>query len=180
MRKKLTLATMFGIGLAPFAPGTFGSAAAVLLAIPVLQLPHGFVWLGAGVALVMLLGTRSSTRYMTAEATAHDPSEIVVDEWAGQWLTFSVFYLLLLGVEGTRAAGVELIHSLMLEPRYLLAGFLLFRLFDILKPWPISWADRRVKGGFGVMFDDLLAGVAAGVFLFLLFLFVPHSPSFTS
>ena len=47
------------------------------------------------------------------------------------------------------------------EPLWLLSGFLLFRLFDILKPWPIRWADRGVPGGFGIMFDDLLAGLYA-------------------
>jgi len=50
----------------------------------------------------------------------------------------------------------------------LVAGFLLFRLFDIVKPWPIRWADRRVQGGFGIMLDDVLAGVIAGLLLLLL------------
>lgn len=167
---KLTLATMFGLGLAPLAPGTVGSLAAVLLAYPVLLLPYGWCWLGAGAMGITVLGTRSATRYMAAHATAQDPSEIVVDEWAGQWLTFSIWHLWLIGMAGGEGA-VAVLSSIVASPMYLALGFLLFRVFDIVKPWPISWADRRVGGGFGVMFDDLLAGVAAGTFLFLAYLF---------
>lgn len=170
MHKKHTLATMFGIGLAPFAPGTAGSFVAVLLAYPVLLLPYGWVLLALGVVLITVLGTRSAARYMQHQATAHDPSEIVVDEWAGQWFTFTIWHLWLIGMAGGGNA-LPLLASIAAAPIYLGLGFLLFRFFDIVKPWPISFADRRVGGGFGVMFDDLLAGVAAGTFLFLAYLF---------
>ncbi|NBO18797.1 MAG: phosphatidylglycerophosphatase A, partial [Proteobacteria bacterium] len=70
--------------------------------------------------------------------SGEDPGEIVVDEVAGQWLLLSAF----------SATG----------PAYII-GFVLFRAFDIVKPWPISLADRKIHGGFGVMFDDILAGL---------------------
>jgi phosphatidylglycerophosphatase A len=79
------------------------------------------------------------------EAESRDPQWIVIDEVAGIWLTVSV-----------------------LDPSWLSysLGFLLFRLFDIWKPWPIGWIDRRVKGGFGVMLDDYVAGLFAALLLY--------------
>ena len=172
------LATMFGIGDVKIAPGTFGSAAAMLLAYPILQLPLGWIGLFAGVFILIILGTKASHAYMQAhrikeEAVVHDPKHIVVDEWAGQWLTYSVFHLWLLGIAGDAAAGNQLIHDMGGAPHYLLFGFVLFRFFDIYKPWPIGLADRRIKGGFGVMFDDLLAALFAGTVLFAIHLFGP-------
>lgn len=170
---KCTLATMFGVGLMPKMPGTAGSLVAALIAYPVLLLPYGWAVLAAGAVLFTILGTKSSTRYMAAHSTAHDPSEIVVDELAGQWLTYTVWHLWLAGMAGSNFAALELLHDVSASPLYLALGFVWFRVFDILKPWPISWADRRMKGGFGVMFDDLLAAIPAGTVLYLLYLFSP-------
>ena len=172
------LATMFGIGDVQTAPGTFGSAAATLLAYPVLLLPTGWVVMIAGIAVLVIIGSKASTAYMEAhrikeEKVVHDPKHIVVDEWAGQWLTFSVFHLWLLGMAIDPSAGADLIRSIGGMPHYLLFGFVLFRFFDVLKPWPIRTADKYVKGGFGVMFDDLLAGLAAGTVLFAIHFFGP-------
>lgn len=172
------LATMFGIGNVNTAPGTFGSAAAMLLAYPILQLPLGWIALFAGVFILIMLGTRASHAYMDAhrikeEKVVHDPKHIVVDEWAGQWLTYSVFHLWLLGMTIDADAGNKLIHGVGGMPHYLLFGFVLFRFFDIFKPWPIRLADRRVKGGFGVMLDDLLAGIAAGTILYFIHFYGP-------
>lgn len=173
------LATMFGIGDVKTAPGTFGSAAAMILAYPILQLPLGWIGLFAGVFILIMLGTKASHAYMEAhrikeEKVVHDPKHIVVDEWAGQWLTYSVFHLWLLNMTIDADAGNQLIQSIGGVPHYLLFGFVLFRFFDIFKPWPIRLADRRVKGGFGVMFDDLLAGIAAGTVLYGIHYFGPY------
>jgi phosphatidylglycerophosphatase A len=91
-------------------------------------------------ALLGAAGVLVCDRYMQRFGRADDPSEIVLDEVAGQWLTVA---FLGLGVAP-----------------YLL-GFVLFRLFDIWKPWPVSWADQRLPGGLGVMADDLLAALLA-------------------
>lgn len=172
------LATMFGVGNMKTAPGTWGSAVAALLAYPLLLLPMGWIAMAAGVGILVLLGSKAAQAYMEAhrikeEKVVHDPKHIVVDEWAGQWLTYSVFHGWLLGIAGSPAAGNELVQLMGGLPHYLFFGFVLFRFFDILKPWPIGMADRRVKGGFGVMFDDLLAGIFAGTVLFAIHFFSP-------
>lgn len=138
------LAFGFGSGLAPRAPGTAGTLAAVPLYLCFSQysLP---VYVGIIVALsvvgIWICGVASS------RLGVHDHPGIVWDEFAGYWLTMSV------------ASGSWL--SIVL-------GFLLFRLFDIWKPWPISVADRRLHGGLGIMLDDLLAAIPAAILLFVL------------
>ncbi len=127
----------FGSGYAPKAPGTFGT----LAAIPVWWMAAQFstlFYLGI-VALVILLGVWLCGRTATALNT-HDHPAIVWDEIAG-------FLVTMLFVP----AGWL----------WVLLGFGLFRLFDILKPWPISWLDNSCKGGFGIMVDDVVAGVFA-------------------
>jgi phosphatidylglycerophosphatase A len=79
----------------------------------------------------------------------HDPGEIVIDEVVGQWMCLLVVPL----------AGA------WMDIAWMLIAFVAFRIFDIIKPWPIRWVDRRVGGGFGIMFDDVLAGVFAMVSL---------------
>jgi phosphatidylglycerophosphatase A len=135
------IATGFGAGLSPFAPGTVGSAVALLPWLWLRELPT-LACLGVIVA-VFALGVWVS-HVLVARLRAEDPGWIVVDEFVGQWL------------------------ALVFAPPgwiWLLAGFLLFRLFDVWKPWPVSWADRNVEGGFGVMLDDALAGLLAGLAL---------------
>jgi phosphatidylglycerophosphatase A len=89
--------------------------------------------------LVFLIGWWAAERYIKGSGIA-DPGPVVIDEVAGQWLT------LLFTPQ---------------DPWLFVSGFGLFRLFDILKPWPVSWADRRLPGGFGVMADDVLAALYA-------------------
>lgn len=161
------LATMFGVGRSPFAPGTAGSLVAALLAAALLQLPHGWILLIAGSVLFSLLGTVAAESYMRTHGGEHDPGAIVIDELAGQWLTYAVWYLWIVGITAQEADFTML--QVDADPLYLIAGFFLFRFFDILKPWPISLADRKIKGGFGVMFDDILAGFAAGSVLYLFY-----------
>ncbi|MFO7593730.1 MAG: phosphatidylglycerophosphatase A [Pseudomonadota bacterium] len=125
----------FGSGLAPVAPGTFGTLAAIPLYL--LLQPLAPVYYLAVLVVTFLLGV------WLCEVTArqlgvHDHPGIVWDEFVGYWIT------MLLAPSGWV---------------WIAAGFALFRLFDILKPWPIRWVDRRVGGGFGIMLDDVLAGI---------------------
>lgn len=136
------IATWFGAGLLPGAPGTWGSLAALPFGWA-LQLAGGPVALAAGAALVFALGTWATGR-LIGGSLGSDPGLVVVDEVVGQWLVLLV---------------------VPLDPFLYAAAFLVFRLFDILKPWPVSWADRAVKGAFGVMLDDVLAGIYGAALL---------------
>ena len=132
-------ATWFGSGKVSSAPGTIGSLATLPLAY-VIHMTIG--WQGLLVASMALftLGCVATRAYLKHEATNSDPKEVVIDEVAGQMLTLTLFVPSLGG--------------------YLL-GFLLFRIFDVFKPWPISWVDRHVKGAVGVMLDDIIAAIIA-------------------
>jgi phosphatidylglycerophosphatase A len=127
------LAFGFGSGLAPKAPGTAGSVVALLPALLLVQVPliNALIFIGvaflAGIWLCGRVGRRLGE---------HDHSGIVWDEFVGMWLV---------------------LVCIPFHWGWWLAGFALFRLFDIVKPWPIGWLDRRVNGGLGVMLDDLLA-----------------------
>lgn len=172
--KRHSLSTMYGVGLIGIAPGTFGSLVAALMAYPILRMPGGYLWLTLAALVLLVLGTLHANRFMRDRNTAHDPKEIVIDELVGQWLTYSVWLGWLYAIAGNAQAAKKLLDDLAATPVYLVLGFVLFRLFDIAKPWPISWADRRLLGGFGVMFDDVLAGIAAGTLLYVAYLFSPY------
>jgi phosphatidylglycerophosphatase A len=140
-----TIAVFFGAGLLPKAPGTWGSLAALPLAW-LIQIWGGTLWLAGAAALCFLIGVWASSVHAPT-LDGDDPGAIVIDEVAGQWLTLLVV-----------PADVVLYA----------AGFVLFRFFDIVKPWPVSWADRRIKGGIGIMFDDILAAIYAAILLLIL------------
>lgn len=150
-----TIATLGGVGYMRPAPGTWGSAAALPL-LWVLHVAGGFGLVAAATVLISVLGwwaTRAAAPAMGSE----DPSEIVIDEVAGQWIAlWPVSY-------GAAFAGVDV---LALWPGWIVA-FIAFRAFDILKPGPIGWADRK-GGPLGVMLDDIIAGVFAAVTVFVL------------
>lgn len=145
------LASGFGGGYAPVAPGTVGS----LMAIPpwlLLALWHPLAaWIGIG--LVFAIGVWASS-WVIRQLGREDPGVVVIDEWAGQWLALSLIDLGLRFVPGLHAPSTWAL---------LVLGFIAFRACDITKPWPASWADREVPGGLGAMLDDLLAGVWAGL-----------------
>lgn len=128
------LAFGLGSGAAPVAPGTFGTLAAVPLYLLLAQLPLLLYLLA--VLLAFAVGVWLCGR-CAADLGEHDHGGIVWDEFVGYWLT------MLAAPEGWQ---------------WVLAGFVLFRFFDVLKPFPISYFDRHIHGGFGIMFDDALAG----------------------
>jgi phosphatidylglycerophosphatase A len=140
------LATCFGIGWIPVAPGTFASAAAIPFGWLLVLLGWQAVLIAA--ALATALGIWVCGLH-ARKTRVHDPSECVLDEVAGQWFT-----LVPIALDGRGG-----------DWRPFVMAFILFRLFDILKPWPISAAES-LPGGFGVMMDDVLAGLAAAVLLF--------------
>lgn len=138
----MLLATGLGSGLAPVAPGTVGS----LLALPIWW--FALADLPFGVQLAAVVGLVGAAIWIVDRACraagVGDASAFVLDEFVGQWV------------------------ALLAAPKSLLAlgiGFALFRAFDIVKPWPVSWADRRLSGGVGVVLDDVLAGLLAAVVL---------------
>lgn len=138
------LAFGLGSGLAPKAPGTFGTLAA--LPIWWFGLAHLSTELYSLVLLISFIIGVAVCEITSRDLGVHDHGGIVIDEWVGVWLT-----LLWLpygnGIEADLA--------------WLAAGFVAFRFFDIIKPWPIRWLDKKVTGGFGIMIDDVLAGLFA-------------------
>jgi len=146
------LATAFGIGRLPKAPGTWASLAAIVIAVPVMWLTG---WMGMAVlALVTtVFGVWVCDRY--AEATGiDDPKECVIDEFAGQWIACTI------------AGMAAMPGAPALSWIGFLLAFLLFRLFDIAKPWPINRAEN-LRGGLGIMADDVVAGAIGGFITFL-------------
>jgi phosphatidylglycerophosphatase A len=168
------LATWFHSGLSPKAPGTMGT----LAAIP-------FIWLtlhyggmlfgelqfgasqyaiggGPGLSLSLLYATLLTTfvgwpvaQLYVKKTGREDPKEVVIDEVAGAFLTITlVLYSL-----------PFLTHVILPNAIILFLAILLFRFFDIVKPWPISWMDRNIKGGLGIMLDDLVAAIFAAASL---------------
>jgi phosphatidylglycerophosphatase A len=131
------IVTWLGSGLAPRAPGTVGSLAALPFAAGLHWLagPRAAAVLIAAAAIAFLVGWAASGTYVR-RVREKDPGRVVIDEVAGQWLTLSIAPL---------------------DPLSYLLGFLWFRLFDVVKPWPVSWADRRLGGGLGIMADDIIA-----------------------
>lgn len=139
------LALGFGSGLAPKAPGTFGT----LAAIPVFLLMSG---LSPLYYALIVLAVCVSGVYICAKTAkdvgVHDHGAIVWDEFAGFFITM---------------------FMIPVSWQSILAGFILFRIFDIAKPWPISIADKKLTGGFGIMFDDILAGLLALLIMHFIF-----------
>ena len=135
------------VGRAPVMPGTCSSAVALLLS-PLLFLPLGFAGRCALLAALFLFGsliTGRAERILGVE----DPPELCIDEVLGMWLTLTPF--------DDPSPGV------------LIASFILFRVFDIAKPWPVSASEHWLPGGFGIMLDDAVAGFLAmfGVWLLI-------------
>jgi len=161
-RLATVIASVGGIGYAPVAPGTVMSAVAVPLAMILGHHHGGPATILAASLIAFAMGTYACAAHLRATGR-EDPSECVIDELAGQWLA-CVPALCSLG-------GLLPMAQNDLLPFF--AAFVLFRLFDIWKPWPVRWADRSLKGGFGVMADDMLAGLMAGLCVLALRFWVP-------
>jgi phosphatidylglycerophosphatase A len=131
------IASGFGSGFSPFAPGTVGSAAALLPWLWLRTLP--FPYYAIALVLAFAIGVWVSA-WVVRRSGVQDPQVVVWDEFVGVWI------------------------ALIAAPigwTWMLAGFASFRLFDIWKPWPVSWADEKLHGGLGVMLDDVFAGIYA-------------------
>ncbi len=133
--------TFFGVGLAPRCPGTVGT----LAAIPLCGL---LMWMGPfwhmGVSLILFSLAIVACEMYERQQGGHDRSEIVIDEVVGYLITMV---------------------WMPLRVEAFVVGFLLFRFFDIVKPWPIRWMDQNIRGGAGVMIDDLAAGLVSNVIM---------------
>ncbi len=136
------LATGFGSGLAPLIPGTIGTIAAIPFYWLMVNISVWFLILAiiVGTVLGIYLCDRASK-----DMGVHDHGSIVWDEFIGFWITMAIYP--------------------SLSWQAILAGFVIFRMFDMLKPWPISWFDTRIHGGLGIMLDDIIAGIMASLCL---------------
>jgi phosphatidylglycerophosphatase A len=133
------LAFGFGAGLFPKAPGTVGTAVAVLI---YLVLPSMQPVIYAGLILLSFVFGIWICGKTSEDLGVHDHGGIVWDEFVGYWVTMFM-----------APSGLF----------WVLLGFVLFRLLDIFKPWPIKWADKELAGGLGIMLDDVLAGIMAAL-----------------
>lgn len=140
-RLYMFLATGAYSGYLPKAPGTWGSVLGVLIWIGLAQLSPGTYWCMVGLLFVAGVASAGAAEKILDRG---DPGVVVIDEIVGQLITL----------------GWAPVH-----PGAALAGFVLFRLFDILKPFPIGWIDQHLHGGFGIMLDDVMAGCYALVVL---------------
>ena len=131
----------FGSGAAPKAPGTCGTLVAVILYWPLSQLNLNHYLLVVLVTCVVGIYLCGKT---AEDLGVHDHGSIVWDEFVGFWITMI-------------AAPVGWV--------WVLIGFVLFRFFDIIKPWPINWIDKKLTGGLGIMLDDVVAGAMAALVL---------------
>ncbi|MFC1503215.1 phosphatidylglycerophosphatase A [Pseudomonadota bacterium] len=136
------LATGFGSGLSPIVPGTMGTVASIPFYLLLIQLPFAAYLLITIIAAIIGITICQKT---SDDMGVHDHGSIVWDEFVGFWITMAI--------------------APALSWQWVLAGFILFRFFDMVKPWPISWLDKHVHGGFGIMIDDILAGFMAMIAL---------------
>lgn len=132
------LGTWFGSGRAPVASGTFGSLAALPFAYAIMYF-GSWIYLLSAAVIIYVIGVWSADIIMR-ETNTEDPGQIVIDEVAGQWLA---------------------LLATPVDPAGYAIAFFLFRLFDILKPWPACWADSKLHSATGVMLDDVFAGLYA-------------------
>ena len=133
------IATFFGSGLSPIAPGTAGSVASLFIWAPVVMTNTPWYFRLLLILALYILGTAASN-ITERKLNKKDPGLIVIDEVVGQGV--ALFF-----------AGPSILNIIL--------GFLLFRIFDILKPWPVNLAEKNFTGGTGIMLDDVVAGIYA-------------------
>ena len=137
------LATWCGCGLMRPGPGTWGSLGALPFGI-ILLVAGGPVLLALAALALFPLGIWATKQVLKGSDTDHDPQIVVIDEVIGQWIA---------------------LLPALLNPLYIVLAFVFFRAFDVLKPWPVSYFDRKIPGAMGVMLDDVAAGVLAALCL---------------
>ena len=137
------LAYGFGSGLSPKAPGTAGTVVGVVIYLLLLPVYH---WVYLLITLVLFLIGILICGYSAKKMGVEDPGAVNWDEVVGYLITMAFAP-----------------HGLL----WIVMGFVLFRFFDILKPWPIRWFDRNIKGGLGIMLDDVAAAIPAGIVLYI-------------
>ncbi len=137
------LATWCGCGLMRPGPGTWGSLGALPFGIILLVL-GGPALLGVAALLLFPLGIWATKQILKGSEEDHDPQIVVVDEVIGQWIA---------------------LLPALLNPIYIVLAFIFFRAFDVLKPWPVSYFDQKIPGAWGVMLDDVAAGILAALCL---------------
>jgi phosphatidylglycerophosphatase A len=186
MKKKLSfskiIATFFGVGLIPFAPGTFGSIMAfplyILLTYIISMAKNGVSSISSTelvnnlfvvTVALFFLGLWAADEY-SREIGVEDPGQIVIDEVVGQLFAICLVVLLLpyIGGEAIMKFKMHGIDEFCLAMLNMGGIFLLFRLFDITKPWPIDYLEKRYKGGFGIMIDDIAAAIFAVIIQFFI------------
>ena len=142
--------TFLGSGLSPKAPGTVGTLASLPVGLAVLYY-LGIEVLFTLTMAITVIGIFEISKYEKSTGL-HDPQHIVIDEAVGMWLSLMIAY--------STATTMPYAYAELLA---IVFSFAAFRLFDIWKPSTIGWIDRELKGGMGVMFDDVLAGFAGGL-----------------
>ncbi len=156
-----------GSGLPRRAPGTWGTVGGLIVGLPLMSLgfvPFLIITLLSCIVGVWICGRTSDLM------GGHDNPHIVWDEWAGMWIT-----LLPLSYIGLSVESLFQSYQRGLNIAVFILAFILFRFFDIIKPPPIGWADKKVAGGLGIMLDDIIAGVmAAAVWTILVYTFVRY------
>ena len=171
------LATNFGTGLVPKAPGTFGTIGSVRYLIPLSALLYGLLKLiipsmdlanlivyGSALVVALLAAFICFSYFVIKGYLAYrpevtDPQEIVIDEAAGVFLQLALTAPALVIFSGLPLTSIM---------AWVIANFVLFRFNDILKPWPVSWADQKLPGAHGVLWDDLFAGLLGALDYYLL------------
>jgi len=146
----LFLATGFGIGLLPIAPGTFGSMLGVVLFLAIAHFYLHIFWLGM-IILILFFVSYFAVQSALKIIKRSDPGEIVIDEILGMMLVMI---------------------TIPPDPKWIFLAFILFRMFDILKPWPVNQVDSKLKNALGVILDDLLAAFYAGIVIVGIRLFI--------
>jgi phosphatidylglycerophosphatase A len=148
-RLVLAIATVFGVGRSRYAPGTAGSVVALPAAWLIAEF-FGRGWLLLAATIILLpIGTWACEIYASVKGEV-DPKECVIDEVVGQWIV---------------CAFAPILVAWYITVAWYFFAFILFRLFDIWKPWPISWVERIVPGGLGIMADDVVAALLGSVII---------------
>ena len=144
------ISTGFGIGLAPIAPGTFGSILGIVFFLLITPLYLSTFWMVIVLVAIFII-SQISISLTLKRIDETDPQEVVIDEILGMMMTLTV---------------------IPLDPKWFLAAFVIFRVADIIKPWPASYIDKNMKGGLGVMLDDVIAGIYTAIIMYFLNLII--------